>query len=131
MSEWVSEVTQSCPTLCNPMGRSLKGSSVHEIFQARVLEWVAISFSRGSSQPRDRTQVSCIAGRCFTVWATMRQIDSLIYFLLFFFFLLALIDRLLLVHLEFIFVSLMRWKWNNLSLPHVELSSSVIIVLPL
>ena len=40
------------------------GSSVHGIFQARVLEWVAISFSRGSSQPRDQTQVSCIAGRC-------------------------------------------------------------------
>ena len=52
-----SEVTQSCPTLCDPMDCSLPGSSVHRIFQARVLEWVAISFSRGSSQPRDRTQV--------------------------------------------------------------------------
>ena len=69
---WVSEWSRSVMlTLCDPMGRSLKGSSVHEIFQARVLEWVAISFSRGSSRPRDRTQVSCIAGRCFTVWATM------------------------------------------------------------
>ena len=58
--EWVSEVAQSCPTLCNPMGRSLQGSSVHEIFQARVLEWVAISFSRGSFWPRDRTGVSRI-----------------------------------------------------------------------
>ena len=47
------------------MDCSLPGSSVHGIFQARVLEWVAISFSRGSSQPRDRTRVSCIAGRCF------------------------------------------------------------------
>ena len=46
------------------------GSSVHGIFQARILEWVAIPFSRGSSQPRDRTQVSHIAGRFFTVWAT-------------------------------------------------------------
>ena len=46
------------------------GSSVHEISQARILEWVAISFSRGSSQPRDQTWVSCIAGRFFTVWAT-------------------------------------------------------------
>ena len=46
------------------------GSSVHEIFQARILEWVAISFSRGSSQPRDRTQVSCTAGKFFTDWAT-------------------------------------------------------------
>ena len=52
------------------MDCSLPGSSIHGIFQARVLEWVAISFSRGSSRPRDRTQVSCIAGRCFTLWAT-------------------------------------------------------------
>ena len=64
-----SEVAQSCPTLCDPMDCSLPGSSVHGIFQAIVLEWIAISFSRGSSQPRDRTQVSHIAGRCFTIWA--------------------------------------------------------------
>ena len=48
-----SEVAQSCPTLCDPIDCSLPGSSVHEIFQAIVLEWIAISFSRGSSQPRD------------------------------------------------------------------------------
>ena len=65
-----SEVAQSCPTLCDPMGCSLPGSSVHEIFQAIVLEWIAISFSRGSSQPRDRTRVSRIVDRRFTVWAT-------------------------------------------------------------
>ena len=52
------------------MDCSLPGASVHVIFQARVLEWVAISFSRGSSQPRDQTQVSHIAGRHFTLWAT-------------------------------------------------------------
>ena len=57
-----SEVAQSCPTLCNPMDRSLPRSSVHGILQARVLEWEAISFSRGSSPPRDQTQVSCIVG---------------------------------------------------------------------
>ena len=51
-----SEVTQLCPTLCNPMDCSLPGSSVHGIFQARILEWVAISFFRASSQPRDQTQ---------------------------------------------------------------------------
>ena len=62
-----SQVTQSCPTLCNPMDGSLPGSAVHGIFQARILEWAAISFSRGSSQPRDRTLVSCIAGRHFTI----------------------------------------------------------------
>ena len=65
-----SPVTQSCLTLCNPMDCSLPGSSVHGIFQAGVLEWVAISFSRRSSQPKDWTQVSCAVGRCFTIWAT-------------------------------------------------------------
>ena len=60
----------SCPTLCDPMDCSLPGFSVHGIFQARVLEWVAISFSRGSSWPRDRTRVSHIVGRYFTHWAT-------------------------------------------------------------
>ena len=47
-----SEVAQSCPTLCDPMDDSLPGSTVHGIFQARILEWAAISFSRASSQPR-------------------------------------------------------------------------------
>ena len=56
--------------LCDPMDCSLPVSSIHGIFQAWVLEWVAISFSRGSSWPRDWTSVSCIAGRHFTVWAT-------------------------------------------------------------
>ena len=56
-----SEVAQSCPTLSNPMDCSLPGSSIHGIFQARVLEWVAISFSRGSSQPRDQTRISCVS----------------------------------------------------------------------
>ena len=64
-----SEVTQSYLTLCDHMDYNLPCSSVHGIFQARVLEWVAISFSRGSSWPRDRTWVSCIVGRGFTVWA--------------------------------------------------------------
>ena len=52
------------------MDCSLSGSSIHGIFQARVLEWIAIFFSRGSSRPRNRTRVSRIAGRRFTVWAT-------------------------------------------------------------
>ena len=63
-------VAQSCPTLCDPKHYSPPGSSVHGILQARTLEWVAISFSRGSSWTRDWTQASCIAGRRFTVWAT-------------------------------------------------------------
>ena len=61
------EVTQSCLTLCDPMNCSPPGSSVHEIFQARVLEWVAISFSRGSSQTRDQTWLSHIAARRFII----------------------------------------------------------------
>ena len=58
-------VTQLCPTLCDPMDCSPPGSSVHGVLQARILEWVAISFSRGSSWPRDWTWVSRIAGRFF------------------------------------------------------------------
>ena len=62
----VCEVAQSCPTLCDPMDCSLPGFSVHGILQARILEWVTISFSRGYSQPRDRTRVSRIGGRRLT-----------------------------------------------------------------
>ena len=64
---WRSEVKslQLCPTLCNPMDRSLPGSYIHGIFQARILEWVAISFFRGSSWPRDWTWFSLIAGRLY------------------------------------------------------------------
>ena len=72
-----SEVAQSCSTLGDPMDCSLPGSSVHGIFQARVLEWVAISFSRGSSRPRDRTWVSHSVGRRFTIWAT-REVQTAI-----------------------------------------------------
>ena len=57
---------------CDPMDCSPPGSSVHGIFQARILEWIAISFSRGSSRPRSWTWVSYIAGRFFTDWA-MRE----------------------------------------------------------
>ena len=67
MTNLESEVAQSCPTLCNPVDCSPPSSSVHGILQARVPEWVAISFSRGSSRPRDRTQVSRTAGRRFNL----------------------------------------------------------------
>ena len=63
-------VTKSCSTLCDPMDCSRPGSSVHGILQVRILEWVAISFPRGSSWPRNRTQVFCTAGRFLTDWAT-------------------------------------------------------------
>ena len=63
---------ESCPTLCDPRDYSLLGSSVHGILQTGILEWVAMPFSRGSSWSRDQTQVSCIAGRFFTIWATRK-----------------------------------------------------------
>ena len=77
-------VAQLCPTLCDPTDHSPPGSSVHGTFQARILEWVAIPFSRESSQPRDQTQVSHTAGRFFNVWATreahmMHQLGSKVF----------------------------------------------------
>ena len=70
LEERKKKVTQSFPTLCDPIDCSLPGSSVHGILQARILEWGAISFSRGSSWPGDWTRASRIVGRCFTIWAT-------------------------------------------------------------
>ena len=66
-SESESDVTQ-CPTVCDPKDCGLPRSSIHGIFQVRVLEWVAISFSRRSSWPRDRTHISRIVGRRKVVW---------------------------------------------------------------
>ena len=63
-------IAQSCPTLCDPMDCCPPGSSVHGISQARILEWVAISLSRRSSQPRNWTRVSCIGRRVLYWWAT-------------------------------------------------------------
>ena len=70
MYEVKALVTCLCSTLWNPMDCSPPGFSVHGILQARILEWVAIPFSGGSSQPRDQTQVFYIAGRFFTTWAS-------------------------------------------------------------
>ena len=67
-------IAQSCLTLCDPIDCNLPGSSVHRILQARTLEWVAMPSSRGSSPPRDWTQVSRIADRLLTVWATRKAI---------------------------------------------------------
>ena len=68
-SKWVI-VAQSCLTLCDPMDCRPPGFFVYGILQARILQWVGISFSRGSSRLRDCTQVFCIAGRFFTIWTT-------------------------------------------------------------
>ena len=68
-------VTQSCPTLCNPRVCNPPASSVHGLLQARILEWIAIAFSRVSSQPRGQTQVSCTARKVFTVRA-IREVQE-------------------------------------------------------
>ena len=81
-SLWTVLVTQLCWTLCNPMDCSPPGFSVQGILQARILEWTAIAFSRGTSQPRDRTLVSCFTGRFFTVWATGKPHDLSVLLLL-------------------------------------------------
>ena len=77
---WYLSLLQSCPTLCNCMGRRLSGSSIHGIFQARILEWLVMPSSRGSSLPRDQTGISCIfctAGGFFTVAAaTAKSLQS-------------------------------------------------------
>ena len=71
-----SEVAQSCLTLCDPVDCNLLGFSVHGILQARILEWISISFSRGSSQPRDQIRVSRIGGRHFNLWATREALSA-------------------------------------------------------
>ena len=76
-------VSQSVVSLCDPMNCILLGSSVHGIFKARILEWVAILFSRRSSWPINQTQVFCIAGRFFFIWAT-REAPFRVYFRLYF-----------------------------------------------
>ena len=68
-------ISLSCPALRNPMDYSPPASSIHGILQARIMEWVAIPFSRGSSQPRDQTQVSHMAGRFFIIWATREALQ--------------------------------------------------------
>ena len=84
INEWIcccSSVAKSCPVLCNPMDYSLPGSSVHGIPQARILEWIALPFSRGFSQPRDRTWIFCTAadslaseqpGKPVRLWLTLK-----------------------------------------------------------
>ena len=81
---------QSCLTLCNPTDCNLPGSCVRGILQARILGWVAIFFSRRSPWPKGWTQVSCVAGRFFTLWATSVSVYVCIYVWYFFFYFLPL-----------------------------------------
>ena len=71
-------VAQLCPIFCDPVDCSPPDSYVHGTLQARILKWVAVQFSRGSSWPKDQTWVSCIAGRFFTIWATREALILLI-----------------------------------------------------
>ena len=75
-------VAQSCPTLCNPLDCSPPGSFVHGILQARILEWILIPFSRMSAQFRGWARVFCIAGRFFTIWASITLKCTCIFFTL-------------------------------------------------
>ena len=75
-------IAQLCPTLWDPTDCSPPGSSLLGILQARILEWVAIPFSRVSSQHREQIWVSCIAGRFFTIWATREVLEIGVYFIL-------------------------------------------------
>ena len=68
--------TQLCLTLCDPTDCNLLVSSVHGVLQARILEWVAIPFSRGSLQSRYRIRVSCITGGFFTIWTTKEALQK-------------------------------------------------------
>ena len=77
------KIAQLCPTLCDPMDWGLPGFSVHGILQAKILEWVAIHFSRRSSQPRYSSQVSSVAGGFSTVWATREAWDLNKYYTLY------------------------------------------------
>ena len=113
-------VTHSCPTLCDTMDcmhYSLPGFSVHGILQARILEWVAISFSRGPSRPRDWSWVPCITDRYFTVWALKSYSipGALLSTLIF----LLLIRTTLLM----VLVVLIIYSWEN---QHREMSSFVL-----
>ena len=102
-------VTQSCPTLFNP------GSSIHGILQARILEWVAIPFSRGLSQPRDETQVPRTAGRFFTVLIG----DSVLFILSFCDFCLKKIDAFL--DESGATQMLRQWRWGSRVWPGVRM----------
>ena len=117
-----TQLLQLCPSLCDPMDYSLSGFSVHGILQARMLEWVAMPSSRGSSWPRDQTRVSCIAGGFFTAKSlgkpksTILQLKNDL-----------LIKRLFGIHLSVIFytVSELFCSWNHLdcnsSLQHTHI----------
>ena len=115
-------VTHLCPSLCDHMDCSSPGSSVHGILQARILEWGAIPFSRGPSWPRDQTQVSCIAGRFFTVSATR---ETCLFILLRLIFCYAIFINHKLNHAPSLQVSVKFSSWNKNSLEKMWIRSNI------
>ena len=105
-------VPQMCPTICDPVDCSPPGSSVHGIFQARVLEWVAISFSRESSWPRAQTWVSCTASRVFTTWAIREARISLYHFPN------SLQALEVIISSSFYHWGHWKWKWSHSVVPY-------------
>ena len=101
---------QTCPTLCDPVEYSPPGFFVHEILQARILEWVAIPSSRDSSRPKDQTHVSCITGRFFSHWATWEahHYDGRFSVFEFLLFLLYMCCH----HIRHIYMNILLLRWN-------------------
>ena len=118
-----------CPTLCDPLDCSPPGSSVHGILQARILEWIAMPSSRGFSQPRDLTCVSCIAGGFFTSWPT-REAHLYLYLYLWSIFILhvctsfsfILFSRAIWYLASLTFGEFFDANWGGPPLPHVCLA---------
>ena len=126
-------VAQSCLTLCDPMDCSPPGSSVCGILQARILEWVAMSSSRGSPQPKDQTQVPCIAGGFFAVWATREALGSLSYlqpFIIVFVFICLLVCLFVCFGLLLARVSFCGLQWSSASSPSYHESSYSVFSVP-
>ena len=116
---------QSCPTLCNPMNCSLPRPPIHKISQARILECVAISFARGSSQSRDRTLISCTGRQVLYQWATWEApfiaLVSLLLFNLSF-----CHSPLLYLHLHFLFSKSNQWQTLCSSILSLSISNNTI-----
>ena len=115
----------SCVQLCDPMDCSLPGSSVRGILQARVLERVAISFSRGSSQPRDRTRVSRIAGTRFTIWATITSMKftTEAFYVLFFILILVFCNQMCILHIGHFSI----WTAPQVPKSHTQLMAAAVL----
>ena len=115
-------VVPLCPALCDPLDCSPPGSPVRGILQARILEGVAILFFRGSSLPKDWTQVPCIAGRFFTIWTTREATELLC--LPCKFYLLSICDKL---HNQFHHTSTYKYPYTICIYTHTDIYTHTIV----